>query len=1029
MPTENKCPHCGKPVSPDALMGLCPDCMLKAGAGSGASSVPGGASTAATVPPTPAELARYFPQLEILELLGRGGMGAVYKARQKQLDRFVALKILPPSVGHDPAFADRFAREAKALAKLNHPSIVTLYEFGQADGLFYFLMEFVDGVNLRQLLNAGRLAPREALAIVPQICDALQYAHDQGIVHRDIKPENILLDRAGRVKVADFGLAKLVGVDALTSSLSHPMGEGAVPAAGEGMPCTTEAGQVIGTPQYMAPEQVRHPQEVDHRADIYSLGVVFYQMLTGELPAGRLEPPSKKVVIDVRLDEVVLRALEKEPERRYQQASVLKTEVETIAGSSNQPSARPQSAHDKTPLAYAALFFAGLSGVLGIVAFCLFPNPPEVLVWSILVAALAGVTLGIRTRKTRPGKQAIVIGSINTAIWLAVALAVNSTSFQIHVRELAHLSQWPERVIAQTIQHNIGRQLRAAGATYDDLQVSVAIHQGSARPKVSYRGLQNFKGADGTIPDANGEFIMNYIGGGQWQGAVAGTQFTVTVGSQDNIDLPFVSDSQVVGEWKSVDFVVHPSDFHPDKPNPPGGELFLKGLTFLENGKMPQPSMTWTRGVVMNHEDKTASHYEVREMNGKSYMFFEWKSGDYTISGMKPYYYVLEKSSSAGALSRATEALTFGPVTERVLPADDSDPTDLLDLDSGKIVKAVSSDAPPTSTAAGVFFSLPSSQLIASSNAAFKPVERDDWESLTAPAASLAIGKLEFTAVGRREYVPDDQLPKTIIFKTRAGGMGLLQITGFNGNHHSVYIRYKLVQDSPGTTSDFFSGLATTMKNPQERLAIRAQLKVMVDQMYAALPKYLNLPSEQLDALKNLLLEERMAMVDARLAAVSGTASDQKQAMDAVKDIKTRYNQKIKDLLGQQEFLTFQDYEKTVWERMQVQLFENALTADSKLTGRQEDGLIAAMYEERQAAMPALAALNNQSSELSVLNQSQFAELLNQLDRVQQQVLKRASAILTPAQLDQFGKWQAQTTTDQKATLKQMFADTSAQRE
>src|SRR4029077_9443541 len=168
-------------------------------------------------PPVP-ELAQFFPQLEILELIGKGGMGAVYKARQKQLDRIVALKILPPGIGDDPAFAERFAREAKALAKLNHPGIVTLYEFGKADGLYFFLMEFVDGVNLRQLLHAGRISAREALAIVPQICDALQFAHDQGIVHRDIKPENILLDRRGRVKVADFGLAKLVGVDPLARS-------------------------------------------------------------------------------------------------------------------------------------------------------------------------------------------------------------------------------------------------------------------------------------------------------------------------------------------------------------------------------------------------------------------------------------------------------------------------------------------------------------------------------------------------------------------------------------------------------------------------------------------------------------------------------------------------------------------------------------------------------------------------------------------------------------------------------------------
>src|ERR1039458_4484976 len=225
------CPECGKPVGPNALQGLCPECMMKVGLGSEVQSGPGQAG--AVLPgkvrpflaPAVAELAPMFPQLEILSLIGQGGMGAVYQARQKELDRIVALKILPPGIGQDAAFAERFTREAKALAKLNHPGIVTLYEFGRADGLFYFLMEYVDGVSLRQLLNAGRVSPREALAIVPQICDALQYAHDQGIVHRDIKPENILLDRRGRVKVADFGLAKLVGPSAPPPP-APPPGEG-----------------------------------------------------------------------------------------------------------------------------------------------------------------------------------------------------------------------------------------------------------------------------------------------------------------------------------------------------------------------------------------------------------------------------------------------------------------------------------------------------------------------------------------------------------------------------------------------------------------------------------------------------------------------------------------------------------------------------------------------------------------------------------------------------------------------------------
>jgi tRNA A-37 threonylcarbamoyl transferase component Bud32 len=289
-------------------------------------------------PPGIEELARKFPQLEIIELIGRGGMGAVYKARQKELDRIVALKILPPGIGDDAAFAERFAREAKALARLNHPGIVTIHDFGRADGLYFFVMEFVDGVNLRELLASSRVSSREALAIVPQICDALQFAHDHGIVHRDIKPENILLDRRGRVKVADFGLAKIVeGGDASPRRSGEEGGTAGTTVSTS----LTDAGRVLGTPAYMAPEQVEHPANVDHRADIYALGVVFYQMLTGELPGKSLEPPSKKVQIDVRLDEVVLRTLEKKPELRYQQVSDVKTMVETIAGDAGVPQAEP----------------------------------------------------------------------------------------------------------------------------------------------------------------------------------------------------------------------------------------------------------------------------------------------------------------------------------------------------------------------------------------------------------------------------------------------------------------------------------------------------------------------------------------------------------------------------------------------------------------------------------------------------------------------------------------------------------------
>ena len=312
MNTIRVCQKCGAKLGADAPQGMCPACLLAQGLATETSVSGAEPRPAGFEPPTPEQLKPMFPQLEILELLGFGGMGIVYKVRQPQLDRIVALKILPPDTKRDPAFAERFLREARALARLNHPNIVSVFDFGQSGGYFYFLMEFMDGGSLRDLLVAQKLAPREALAVVPKVCEALQYAHDEGIVHRDIKPENILLDRKGRVKIADFGLAKLLAREPANPSL-------------------TNTGLVMGTPKYMAPEQIETPQKVDHRADIYALGVVLYEMLTGELPLGRFELPSHKVHVDVQLDEVVLRTLERKPERRYQHASEVKTDVEAIA--------------------------------------------------------------------------------------------------------------------------------------------------------------------------------------------------------------------------------------------------------------------------------------------------------------------------------------------------------------------------------------------------------------------------------------------------------------------------------------------------------------------------------------------------------------------------------------------------------------------------------------------------------------------------------------------------------------------------
>lgn len=316
------CGKCGVQLASTGGESFCPKCLLQLGLdgdwryGSEAvrESTVGYSrrSESRFEAPTPESLASSFPQLRILELIGQGGMGAVYKALHLGLNRLVALKVLPAEISGDPLFAERFQREARALGRLNHPNIITIYDSGNSGPLYYLITEFVDGVNLRQAIRAKTLSPAQALAIIPKICDALQYAHEEGIVHRDIKPENILLDTKGEIKIADFGLAKIVGspLDDFTLTATH---------------------QVLGTPRYMAPEQIEGSRGVDHRADIYSLGVVFYEMLTGELPLGRFAAPSQRAKVDTRLDQVVFRTLEKEPDARYQYASDLRNDLHTIA--------------------------------------------------------------------------------------------------------------------------------------------------------------------------------------------------------------------------------------------------------------------------------------------------------------------------------------------------------------------------------------------------------------------------------------------------------------------------------------------------------------------------------------------------------------------------------------------------------------------------------------------------------------------------------------------------------------------------
>lgn len=231
-------------------------------------------------------------------------MGAVYLAFQRDLEREVALKILPPEAADDLEFQERFRREAATLAKLSHPNIVRLFDYGEREGLFYFIMEYVEGADLAALMSEGEFSLREIQAMIGQVCDALDFAHEHGVVHRDIKPGNILIEEDGTAKIVDFGLAKM----------EDPHDPG-----------LTRTISTMGTVQYMAPEQMKGLKNTDHRSDIYSLGVVLYELLTGKLPVGHFESPSERQEgLGPKFDEVVLKSLRENPEERQQRVTEVK---------------------------------------------------------------------------------------------------------------------------------------------------------------------------------------------------------------------------------------------------------------------------------------------------------------------------------------------------------------------------------------------------------------------------------------------------------------------------------------------------------------------------------------------------------------------------------------------------------------------------------------------------------------------------------------------------------------------------------
>jgi serine/threonine protein kinase len=326
-------------------------------------------------PPSLESLDSVLSGYEFLEILGQGGMGAVYKVRQLSLDRLAAIKVMPRFDEEEGEnYAERFQREAKAMGRLFHQNIVSVYEFGQtSDGMLYIVMEYIDGADLQQLMRTGGLTVDHLFDWIPQVCEALQYAHSQGIVHRDIKPGNIMISREGNVKVADFGLAKLTSGDGQNTRL-------------------TMTNMTMGTPDYVAPEALEEGIEIDHRADIYAVGVMLYEMLTGKVPRGSWRPPSMmNSHIDSRFDALVTRAMEADRDSRFQNISEISSALTSIWTTTDD--AVPLIA-DKVPGGRTTSRGSGLASATGV------------------------------TGKRGPGRSPQQAGGAKSGLWIGIAVMI-----------------------------------------------------------------------------------------------------------------------------------------------------------------------------------------------------------------------------------------------------------------------------------------------------------------------------------------------------------------------------------------------------------------------------------------------------------------------------------------------------------------------------------------------------------------------------------------------------------------------------
>ncbi|MCP4118897.1 MAG: serine/threonine protein kinase [Desulfobacteraceae bacterium] len=301
--------------------------------------------------------------LRIVSELGRGGMGIVYLAEHKTLNKKFAVKSLSPALTEDPRFRERFYQEARNQAVLDHPNIVQATDFFEDNQEFFFVMEYVSGQDLGKIIGTkGCLPEEEALSIFKGVLEGLDFAHNKGIIHRDVKPPNIIIDTSGRPRIMDFGIAVMFGSQRLTST-----------------------GTTVGSPWYMSPEQITRPQDIDHCSDVYSAGILLYEMLTGDVPfdgksefsvkeqqvnAPRPDPRTKNPEIPVQLSKIILKAIEKDPTRRFQGCAEFLDYIKEYEAGKVQP---PEPSRKWLMVSLAAIAIVGA----GVALYTIFFQPPR----------------------------------------------------------------------------------------------------------------------------------------------------------------------------------------------------------------------------------------------------------------------------------------------------------------------------------------------------------------------------------------------------------------------------------------------------------------------------------------------------------------------------------------------------------------------------------------------------------------------------------------------------------------------------